>query len=160
MTIRKITTLALLLLVGVSVAVLIVQETGRPGRARVEAENLHTSAAAEPSHQVIVYYFHGLKRCPTCMKIETQAREAIDSLFGDQAARKQIVFKVINFEEAENEHFSSDYKLVVSSLILSDCRDGREVAWKNLDKIWDLVWERPAFMEYLRLEIGAFLALS
>ena len=103
--------------------------------------------------QLIVYYFHGDMRCPTCHKLETYAKEALDSYFADEIASKKVVWKVVNVDRAENSHFIQDYKLVTKSVVLSEVAGGKEVGWKNLDQIWQRVRNKDSYLQYIRESI-------
>ena len=36
-------------------------------------------------------------------------------------------------------------------------RDGKQVAWKNLEKVWSLLGDKAAFQEYITHEVDAFI---
>jgi len=40
--------------------------------------------------QVVVYYFHGTMRCPTCYKLEQYSKEAIETNFKDALASGKL----------------------------------------------------------------------
>jgi len=103
----------------------------------------------------VVYYFHGNKRCPTCRKIEALSEQALRTGFESALADSTIKWRVINFEEDDNAHFAKHYKLFSQTLIVSRQRDGEEVAWKNLDQIWQLVHDEDAFVAYVQAEVAA-----
>ena len=107
--------------------------------------------------KVIAYYFHGSFRCPTCTAMEKYSREAIEMNFKDDLAAGRLEFKEINVEGRGNEHFVKDYKLYTKSLILSLVKDGKEVKYKNLDKIWELARNKQKFIEYVTGEVSAFM---
>jgi hypothetical protein len=68
-----------------------------------------------------------------------------------------LVFKAVNTDEKENEHFIDDYKLYTKALILSKVKDGEEVEWVNLDKIWKLVGDEDKYKTYVTSEVKEFL---
>lgn len=103
-----------------------------------------------PAHRVVVTYFHGDVRCPTCRKLETLSREAVEQGFAKEITAGAVVFQAVNVDRAENKHFVEDYKLVTKSLIVADGRDGKPGRWVNLEKIWDLVGSHDAYMTYVR----------
>ena len=107
--------------------------------------------------QLVVYYFHGDMRCPTCHKLETYAKEALDTHFADKLASKDIVWKVVNVNKPENRHFIQDYRLVTRSVVISETVNGREIKWKNLERIWQLVRNRESYLNYIRDNILTFL---
>ncbi len=105
---------------------------------------------AVPAHRVVVTYFHGDVRCPTCKKLEALSREAIEQGFAKEIAAGTVVFRLVNVDRAENKHFVEDYKLVTKSLVVADERDGKPGRWVNLEKIWDLVGSHDPYMTYVR----------
>ncbi|MHC4076762.1 MAG: nitrophenyl compound nitroreductase subunit ArsF family protein, partial [Planctomycetota bacterium] len=111
----------------------------------------------QQDNQLIVYYFHGDQRCATCHKLETYAKEALDTYFADKIASKKIVWKVVNVDRTENSHFIQDYKLVTKSVVLSEVAHGKEVGWKNLDQIWQKVGNKESYLQYVCDSIWNFL---
>jgi len=109
------------------------------------------------SARVVAYYFHGAFRCPTCHKLEEYSREAIETNFKDAIASGRLEYKAVNVEDKGNEHYGSDYQLYTKSLILSSVKDGKEVKWKNLDKVWEYVGNKQRFIDYVKSEIADYL---
>lgn len=107
--------------------------------------------------QVFAYYFHGSFRCVTCHNLEQYAKEAIEANFKNELGKDMLVFKSVNVEEKENEHFLNDYQLYSKSLVLSLVRDGKEVKHKNLTKIWEYAGNKEKYINYVKSEIVAFL---
>ena len=156
MKIKKIFTVVLLLFVTVSIGYMIVNEKKTETVAseeRIEPVSKTENEDVQQNNQLIVYYFHGDKRCPTCHKLETYAKEALDVYFADEIASKKIVWKVINIDRTENSHFIQDYKLVTKSVVLSEVANGKEVGWKNLDQIWQKVGDKDGYLQYIRESI-------
>ncbi|MDD5217617.1 MAG: nitrophenyl compound nitroreductase subunit ArsF family protein [Candidatus Omnitrophica bacterium] len=114
-------------------------------------------AQEQTSLAVIAYYFHGSFRCPTCRKLEQYSREVIENNFKDELASGKLSFKIVNVEEAGNAHFFDDYQLYTKSLVLSLTEDGKEIRYKNLDKIWEYVGNKGRYENYVRDEVAAFL---
>ena len=115
--------------------------------------------AAEDANgvRVIAYYFHGIMRCPTCHKLEQYSKEAIEANFKDALASGRLEFKIINVEDKGNEHYGGEYQLYTKSLILSLVKEGRQIKWKNLDKIWEYAGNKQRFADYVKNEIADFL---
>lgn len=106
---------------------------------------------------VVAYYFHGTMRCPTCHKLEQYSKEAIETNFKDALQSGKLEYKVVNVEDKGNEHFCDDYQLYTKSLILSLIEDGKEIKWKNLDKIWEYVGNKQKFLDYVKAGVTDFL---
>ena len=116
------------------------------------------TTASPARHEIVVSYFHGDFRCATCKKIEAYSREAVEKTFAKELAAGRVVFKAVNIDRAENEHFIHDYSLVTRSLVVTEETDGKVVRWTNLDKIWELVrGDQQAFTDYVAAGVRAYL---
>ena len=111
----------------------------------------------ETSGKFVAYYFHGNFRCDNCRKIEQYSREAVDLYFSEQLKTGELTFKVINTDEPENKHFVEDYQLYTRSLVIAEFKDGKQVKWKNLAKVWDYLNDKEKFYEYVKSEIQNYL---
>lgn len=109
------------------------------------------------NRQIVVYYFHGNARCPTCYKLENYAKSVVETDFTDAIKTGTLEWKTINVEDRGNEHYSEDYKLYTKSVIISIRQGDKETSWKNLDQIWQLVREEQKYREYIRSEVKACL---
>jgi len=107
--------------------------------------------------KVIAYYFHGTMRCPTCHKLEQYSKEAVETYFKDELASSALEFKAINVENRGNEHYGNDYQLYTKSLVLSLIKYGKEVKWKNMDKIWEYVRDKQKFFDYVKSGVSDYL---
>jgi hypothetical protein len=128
--------------------------------AAVAVISINSSAFAgenKTSGKAIAYYFHGTFRCPTCHKIEQYSREAIETNFKDELASGKLEFKVINVEDKGNEHYANDYQLYTKSLILSLVKDGKQIKWINLNKIWEYVGNKQRFADYVKSGVAELL---
>jgi hypothetical protein len=117
----------------------------------------HDTVAAQASDPIVIYYLHMNRRCMTCEKLEAYSEEAVTSGFAEQLKDSLIVWRVVNFEEEGNEHYAKEYQLYSQSLIVSRLRDDKEIEWKNLDKIWELVHDKDEFLAYVQIEVRDFL---
>jgi len=108
------------------------------------------------SHKVIAYYFHGRARCPSCVKIETYTKEALERDFANELKDGRLEWRPINVEETGNDHYIQDYKLYTKSVIIADLKDGRQTQWKNLEKVWELLYHKDVFLNYIGDEVRAY----
>ncbi len=113
---------------------------------------------AERDSMVTVYYFHGDRRCQSCIKIEKYTEEAVKNFFTERLESGDLAYRVINTDREENRHYIDDYKLYTKSVILSLTREGKEVSYKNLTKVWQYLRDREKFGNYIREETEEFLA--
>ncbi|MCX5866533.1 MAG: nitrophenyl compound nitroreductase subunit ArsF family protein [Proteobacteria bacterium] len=107
--------------------------------------------------RVIVYYFHNTFRCPTCHKIEQYTKEAMESGFSQELRDGRVDFQVLNIDEPTNSHFIQDYKLYTKSVVVVDIKDGKQVRWNNLAKVWELVGNQKLFIKYIQDEVNLYL---
>jgi hypothetical protein len=115
------------------------------------------AATAASSDYVQTYYFHATRRCSTCLKLEQYSRGAVESNFKDQLKNGTLRFAEVNFDEPENRHFLQDYNLMYRSLVLVRYKDGKQVTYKNLEKIWQLVGSEKDFSSYVKTEVESML---
>lgn len=112
---------------------------------------------SDKTHHVAAFYFHRNVRCATCLKIEDYAGQAVENGFPDQLDNKLLVWKIINTDEPENAHFTDDYDLQAGAVIIAEFKDGKQVRWKNLKKVWELVNYKESFTDYVQKEIQEYL---
>ena len=93
----------------------------------------------QSADKIVVYYFHDDFRCPTCMTIEQQTKEAIFQNYKAELDEGNIEIEVVNYDKKENKHFKKDYGLFTKSVVLSLVQGGQETAFNNLQDIWQLV---------------------
>ena len=105
----------------------------------------------------VVYYCMTSQRCMSCMKIEAFTKEAVEKNFSEKLADKDLVWKMVEVDEPQNRHFIQDYQLYTKSVVLVRYRDGKQVEWKNLDKVWNLLGDKVAFQDYITDEVKAFI---
>jgi len=161
---------ALLLFVFGSLAFLAVKESRQwTAPDGVAAQNQQPAAGASTpaataskpqANKIIAYYFHTTYRCATCRRIEAYSKEAIDLGFARELADGKLEFRLVNVEQPENQHFAQDYKLFTKSLVLVRMKDGKQVEWTNLSRVWELTGEHEAFLRYIQQEIRAYLEKS
>ncbi len=115
------------------------------------------TAAAADGTSFVAYYFHNTRRCRTCQTIQAHAQEAISTRFAEQLRQGRLRWAAVNLEEIGNEHYASDYAVSGSSLVIAEVKGGRPIRFAKLEKVWQLVYQKPAFMDYVGAEVTAFL---
>lgn len=134
--------------------------TKQTAAAVTTTETIKTDTAKAPVRsfdKIIVYYFHGNARCPTCHAMENLAKSVVETDFAKSIKKGTLEWKTVNVEEPGNEHFNKDYALYTKSVIVSTIKDDKEVSWKNLDRIWQLIHDEPMYKEYIKKEVNACL---
>lgn len=115
------------------------------------------AGSTEVKRQVTVYYFYTNARCPSCLDMEKWTGETLKSDFAALLDHGALSWRPVNLNGEGNYHFVKDYKLYTKSVILSEKIDGREVRWKNLDRVWELLKNEERFRKYIRSEVRDFL---
>ncbi len=147
--ITRFTTYGLLTFVAASL-VMAVADVAQIGQT---APSAATSLGSEATDNgVEAFYFHTNTRCPTCRTIEAKAQEAL----ADAVQERRIRWHVVNYQEPANRHFAQAFKLEFASLVLVKREAGTVTRWKNLDRVWELYSDPPAFAAYVRQELQAF----
>lgn len=128
---------------------------GTPGSS--ESVAAKAEASSDQERQVVLYYFHGARRCKTCLSMEANALETVKSEFADELDSGALVWKVVNYDEADNEHFIKDFKLVSSSLVLVEMQGGEQVRFEVLHDAWSLARDDWRFKKYVQKSVLDFL---
>jgi hypothetical protein len=116
-----------------------------------------TSLWAVNQAKYIAYYFHATQRCVTCRKIESLSREAVLNSFAHEIKNGTLIFKTVNIDEPQNRHFVQDFKLYTKSLVIAKVSGDKTEQFRNLPKIWELVYSPANFTQYVKIEISSFM---
>jgi hypothetical protein len=118
------------------------------------------SALKEPAHPLfVVYYFHGKLRCPTCLKIERLAGQAVQEAYADSIDSGSLEWRTVDVDRSENRHFSEEFKLDSSTLAVARISGVKVLAYKKLERVWQLVdGDENEFARYVQDEIERFMA--
>jgi hypothetical protein len=117
------------------------------------------TVAEIPSEEekIVAYYFHGTFRCSSCTKIENWSYEAIKSSFRTALEEGKLLWRPINVEKPENKHFIKQYSLFTKSLIITEVKGGKQIRWKHLNKVWELLRNQEKFFSYVTQEVRSYL---
>lgn len=124
--------------------------------ATTAAANADPDAAPD---KVVVYYFHGNRRCHTCVGIQETISSTIQERFGQETGSGTLTFKEINFEDPANKHFVKEFGLSFSSMVVAAYQGQKTVKWENCEKIWPLARDKDALTEYTDKSIRTYLAM-
>ncbi len=133
------------------------------GVGMTEPTGVVTAAAIDSSkktdnRRLIVYYFHGKKRCMSCKTIEMYTKEAVEKQFAAELKSGRMELKIVNTANPANEHFIKDFQLYTQSVVLVDQKEGKTLRWKNLPNVWKLIRDKDKFHKYIDTEVKVFLA--
>lgn len=65
-----------------------------------------------------VLYFHGAKRCPTCMSIEKNVQDLIKAQYAKQVADQKLYVHVIDYSKEPGKSLANQFQVSFSSLVL------------------------------------------
>lgn len=116
-----------------------------------------SAEAQAQAQKVVAYYFHTTYRCYTCRLIETLSEEALKRGFTEALKEGRLEWRPVNVQLLENRHFIQDYQLFTKSLVVAKIKGGRQVEWKNLERVWELVGDKSAFLKYVQNEVRQYL---
>jgi hypothetical protein len=154
MNARKTVTALLLLFVAVSIGFLVTRElTG----GKTSDELVTSDPGSVEQAELIAYYFHGTRRCPTCKSLEAYTKEALESGFQDDLESGRIELRIVNIDEPANEHFVHDFALDARAIVIARLGNGQPEKWKRLDRMWELVSNKDEFVQYVQSETQAML---
>lgn len=117
-----------------------------------------TKISEKVSHSVVAYYFHRTYRCPSCLAIEAISLEALQTGFDQELQDGSLEWLTVNLDEPGGEEFVNDFNLVTSSLVIVDMHNEKQVRWKNLENVWELLDNEDAFTNYVQDEVAVYLA--
>jgi len=131
----------------------IVTDTVKPavkseGKTPASAAKLVAKPAVE-AKTAVVYYFYTNTRCSSCKTIEAYTREAVEKNFGSDYKGWKMVFKGVNVEDEPNAHFVQDYFLNSKSVVVQKFSGDKVLKWGKLEKVWQLLGDKEAFMNYI-----------
>lgn len=115
--VKQIISAVLIVIVLGSLGMMILRESKRPAAPTQEAVKQEGTT---------VYYFHGDQRCASCDRIEALTLKAIEG--------RGVIFKAVNVDKPENEHFVKDFELDTRVVVIQ--HDGK---YKKMENVWGLV---------------------
>jgi hypothetical protein len=139
--------------------------SAREAPAPAERTGLKAAAAAvkgkaaktAEARTAVVYYFYTDTRCSSCQTIEAYTREAVATRLAAGYKDWKVEFKGVNVDEAPNAHFVRDYRLDSKSVIVQKFSGGKAGNWGKLDKVWQLLGDKDAFVNYVADETRRLL---
>lgn len=146
----------LLLIVFGSVGAYALQKSRKPDADPTTGSALQNMTAAT----VVVTYFTTDVRCASCRTIEKLSRQAIEEGFPKEFANGEVVFRVLNTDRPENQHFVDDYEIANKTVIVSHQKSGEESEWTNRQDVWLLFKEPDEFFAYVREPVKRYLGKS
>jgi hypothetical protein len=106
--------------------------------------------------EIIVYYFHGTYRCPSCLQIEDWSFDVLQERFAPALEQGTIIWTTINIDKPENRHLVEAYQVSTQALIIVRMSGKKEKRYKNLGKVWEYLSDQQTFYDYVTHEINKF----
>lgn len=106
-------------------------KNGTSGTTVGQQQSQSQSQLQDTGDRVEVLYFHAKQRCATCMAIEKNTKDVIETQFADELENGTVIFRIIDISEPENEKIADKYEVTWSSLFVSQWKDGKET-YENL----------------------------
>lgn len=117
-----------------------------------------TATTAVPD-KVVVYYFHGNRRCRTCVGIGETVARTVSERFASEVKSGRLEFQQVNVDQPEHQHFIPEYQLSSPTMVVT-ARSGRVTAkWENCIKVWEYGHDATALSDYAEKQIRAYLAM-
>lgn len=119
-----------------------------------------TTSAAKTIAQTktaVVYYFYTNTRCSSCKTIEAYTRAAVEKNLASGYKGWKVVFKGVNIEEEPGKHFVQDYWLNSKSVVVQKFSGDKPLKWVKLEKVWQLLGDKEAFINYITGETHKLL---
>ncbi|MBI2433503.1 MAG: hypothetical protein HYV26_11595 [Candidatus Hydrogenedentes bacterium] len=141
-----------------SVVYLVAQEirATRPNSTEIEEKGAPPREET-PGSTVIVYYLSEGKDCAVCDNLESFTLETLQTYFASELASGRLTWRSLDMDDPQHAHYVTDFSLYTKSVVLAEMRDGKTARFKNLEDVWDHVYDKTTFIEYIRTEIAAFL---
>ena len=124
---------------------------------------LAATARPEPANPAsphyVVFYFHGKFRCPTCLKIERLAAEAVRDAYADYLDQGKVQWRAVDIDRPEHRHYSAEFELETSTLAVARLNGDKVAGYAKLERVWELVdGDETEFARYVQDAIDRFMA--
>lgn len=116
-----------------------------------------SAKAAVEKKAAVVYYFYTNARCSSCKAIEAYTREAVETKLTPGYKDWKVEFTGVNMDDEPNAHFAQDYFLNSKSVVVQKFNGGKALKYRKLEKIWQLLGDKDAFMSYIVYETRELL---
>jgi len=128
-----------------------------PGDSPFTGVSTLSAAESASQNQVVVYQFHRRFRCPSCHELEALIRNTLENRYSEDLKSGKLIFRVVDLDAEGSEHFPKDYDFFYNTVIVVDVRDGKDVRFKNLEKLWEIYEDKEAASGFLSAEIDEYL---
>lgn len=124
----------------------------------VSSDTQSTEAKAPIAEtELVVYYMDMGKDCTTCLNLESYTREALDTHYAADLASGRIQWRTADLDDPANAHYVDEFGLYTKSVVLVRFENGKQTRFDSLSRIWELVYDKDAYVAYIRDEVKGFL---
>jgi len=88
---------------------------GNCGNSNIKSEQKDSTEISETTPSIQILYFHGDRRCPTCIKVGEVSITLFNSKY---ASNIKVVYKDVNIDKEENKAIAEKYQIAGSSLLI------------------------------------------
>jgi hypothetical protein len=118
----------ILLFIPLALVLLFSCNNANPSKTKDAKDSTTVSTNAE----VIIYYFHGDRRCPSCIAIEDETNKTLELGFKTEHESGKISFQDINIDKEENSAIAEKYQVAGSALFIIKKENGKDADISDL----------------------------
>ncbi len=85
---------------------------------------LPTVQQSKTASKVMVYYFHGERRCATCLAVSEVAKSFVAENYKDN---KEVMFKQVDISKDENKALAKKYEIASSGLVVCNGKSSKDI---------------------------------
>jgi hypothetical protein len=119
-----------------------------------------SGGGAGSQETLVVWYFHGTMRCPTCQTIEALAHEVVQTDFAQELASGRVVWKTANYEKPFYSALAQKMQVRMPVVALARMAGDQLLESKTLEEVWGLVQDKTNFRDFLQKQIRQMLQRS
>lgn len=85
--------------------------------------------AQADTKKVKVYYFHNTRRCETCLAVENETKNALQTLFPEEMKKGSVEFVALNFDDNKNARLAQSLEISGQALVV--IKEGKKTDLTN-----------------------------
>jgi hypothetical protein len=156
--VKIILSVVLSLFIASSIVALVVRTIRDASESHPAAAEPAKASPGESGARVVVYFFHGKVRCPTCETIESYGHEAVSEGFPEDLRAGRLAWRVLDYEDPENLALAKKFEVIAPTIVVARLDGGSPAHWDNLSDVWGLTGDKAKFLEYVRENVRDYLA--
>lgn len=118
-----------------------------------------TIASSETGSKIQVIDFYTTHRCKTCLKIENNTKELLESAFKKEMEAGTVSFQTINIDEEVNYDMAERFEAAGTALFINVIKNGQEQHIDLTSFAFMKAFEEEAFSAELKVKIEEQLKL-